>query len=93
MRTLCLQEILARKQAAIAALRRDVARECKVGGLGVSRGWERGSKKWKSQSVTELRDVPQEYDELLRGCKERLTELTVPLHDFPFRSSEQILDG
>lgn len=36
LRTLCLQEILARKQAAIAALRRDVARECKVGGLGVS---------------------------------------------------------
>lgn len=58
-----VEEILARKQAAIAALRRDVARECK------------------------------EYDELLRGCKERLTELTVPLHDFPFRSSEQILDG
>lgn len=36
-RTLCLQEILAQKQAAIAALRRDVARECKVSGVGVSR--------------------------------------------------------
>lgn len=43
--------------------------------------------------MTELRNVPQEYDELLRGCKERLTELNFPLHDFPFRSSEQILDG
>lgn len=32
-----LQEILAQKQAAIAALRRDVARECKVGGPGVCR--------------------------------------------------------
>lgn len=40
-----------------------------------------------------LRNVPQEYDELLPGFKERLTELCVPLHDFPFRSSEQLLDG
>lgn len=35
--TLCSQEILVQKQAAIAALRRDVARECKVGGLNVSK--------------------------------------------------------
>ncbi|XP_076584695.1 dynein regulatory complex subunit 4-like [Chaetodon auriga] len=35
----------------------------------------------------------KEYDDLLQTCKEKLEALSVPLYDFPFRPSEQILDG
>ncbi|XP_070711656.1 dynein regulatory complex subunit 4-like [Pempheris klunzingeri] len=35
----------------------------------------------------------KEYDDLLQACKEKLTALGVPLHDFHFRSSQQILGG
>ncbi|XP_070780285.1 dynein regulatory complex subunit 4-like [Enoplosus armatus] len=58
-----LEEILESKQAAISALQRDVARDCK------------------------------EYDVLLQTCKDKLKALGVPLYDFPFRPSEQILGG
>ncbi|KAK5865479.1 hypothetical protein PBY51_019746 [Eleginops maclovinus] len=33
----------------------------------------------------------KEYDELLRSCQEKLQALGVPLYDFPFRPSQQIL--
>uniref|UniRef100_A0A665TFP9 Dynein regulatory complex subunit 4 n=2 Tax=Echeneis naucrates TaxID=173247 RepID=A0A665TFP9_ECHNA len=35
----------------------------------------------------------QEYDTLLHACTERLKELNVPQHNFPFMSAEQILNG
>ncbi|XP_054460841.1 dynein regulatory complex subunit 4-like [Anoplopoma fimbria] len=35
----------------------------------------------------------QEYDSLLQTCQEKLKALGVPLYDFPFRPSEQVLGG
>ncbi|KAF3688174.1 Growth arrest-specific protein 8 [Channa argus] len=35
----------------------------------------------------------KEYDDLLSTCQERLKALGVPLYEFPFRPSEQILAG
>ncbi|XP_044045323.1 dynein regulatory complex subunit 4-like [Siniperca chuatsi] len=35
----------------------------------------------------------KEYDDLLQTCKEKLKALGVPLYDFPFRPSEQVLGG
>uniref|UniRef100_A0A8P4G4L4 Dynein regulatory complex subunit 4 n=1 Tax=Dicentrarchus labrax TaxID=13489 RepID=A0A8P4G4L4_DICLA len=41
----------------------------------------------------ELARERQEYDDLLQTCREKLEDLSVPLYDFPFRPSEQILGG
>lgn len=35
----------------------------------------------------------QEYDDLLLVCQQRLQAQGLPLYEFPFRSSEQILNG
>ncbi|KAF0036964.1 hypothetical protein F2P81_009838 [Scophthalmus maximus] len=37
--------------------------------------------------------APQEYDQLLTTCAERLSARGVPLYDFPFRTSQQILNA
>ena len=42
--------------------------------------------------MNETRDL-QEYDDLLQTCTERLKALGVSDYDFPFRTTDQILNG
>ncbi|XP_045905252.1 dynein regulatory complex subunit 4-like [Micropterus dolomieu] len=42
---------------------------------------------------SDLAQDRKEYDDLLHTCREKLKAVGVPLYDFPFRPSEQILGG